>query len=176
MKFILPFMFKKNNFKITKLNCLSPDGRDQCPQMVYIAKGAWFNKVRINQNSFSTGNPGEAFGKRNNNNSSSSIIIFPANNTDDSRSEEIIQKTESFFRTYDNKEIGGKFSIGNYFTGTYCDEQENNYNEKSLCIEVKEVPLKKLFGIAAKLAESINQQTTLINDLNKNKFYIIERK
>jgi len=95
---------EQTDYNIRKLKYLSPDGKEQCQNGVYIAKGQWHRGVRINEGKFITKNKGEHFGNNvfkqqyNSDQYSGGIIIFSIDLNSGNDKSGFIDKIESFFR------------------------------------------------------------------------------
>jgi hypothetical protein len=68
----------------------------------------------------------------------------------------------------------GSFSIGKFFNGRYVGIKGEVYNEKSSSIEILGVPSEVLLLLATEIAKDFKQETVLVKDLNKNKFYLAD--
>ncbi len=82
-----------------------------------------------------------------------------------------------------NKEHGdiedyfiGAFSVGNFFKGRYIGDNGKVYNEKSTSIEIAGVPSEVLLLLGIEVTIEFKQETVLIKDYNKDKFYLADRK
>lgn len=132
------------------------------------------------------------------------IIVFSTDvNAVNSQNKNIWQKVKSFFsnkintfvnRLKKNKKLVnlvkkhnveyeniedyfiGAFTIGNFFKGRYVGNDGNIYDEKSTTIEIAGVPSEVLLLLGIEIANEFKQETVLIKDLNKNKFYLADRK
>jgi hypothetical protein len=65
----------------------------------------------------------------------------------------------------------GAYSIGNTFKGKYIGDNYEEYNERSISIEVNGLSNKALLYLGEMIARAFYQETVLIKDLNKNKIY-----
>jgi hypothetical protein len=70
----------------------------------------------------------------------------------------------------------GSFSIGNFFNGRYVDFKGRVYNEKSSSIEILGVPSEVLLLLATEIANDFKQESVLVKDFNKNRFYLADRR
>lgn len=69
----------------------------------------------------------------------------------------------------------GAFSIGNFFSGRYVDDNNNIYNEKSLSLEVNGISSSGLIYLAEEIARDFIQETVLVKDLNNNKIFLVNQ-
>jgi hypothetical protein len=69
----------------------------------------------------------------------------------------------------------GAFSIGNFFKGTYISDNEKQFNEKSLSIEINGISTEALIYLAEEIAIDFKQETVLVKDLNKNKIFLVDK-
>lgn len=70
----------------------------------------------------------------------------------------------------------GSFSIGKFFHGRYVDFKGRVYNEKSSSLEILGVPSEVLLLLATEIAKDFKQETVLVKDLNKNRFYLADQR
>ena len=185
---VLSIISEQTNYNIKELICLSPDGKEHCPQGVYLAKGKWHQMVRINEANFTTKNQGyvlEEGGLDEQDNldkNKGGFIIFPTDVNavnDISESLDKVKLLNIIFK-YNNENIYdyfvAAFSVGNFFHGRYVDNNDKIYNKKSTSIKINGVPSKGLLLLSIEIANEFKQETALIKDVNENKFYLAERK
>jgi hypothetical protein len=67
----------------------------------------------------------------------------------------------------------GAFSIGNFFSGRYLDDNGDIFDEKSLSLEINGMSSKGLIYFAELIAKEFNQETVLVKDLNINKIFLV---
>ena len=157
------FNASNSGYTVQKLKCLSPDGRERCPQGVYIAKGKWHQAARINEDSFIV--------EENSPEDEGGIILFRA---DMNQAEQRHKAAAHLKAAFDGKQY--IYSIGNFFTGFYPAESGIEFNKKSLSVRISNISSKKLLDIAADLAAELKSHLLLIKDLNKNQFYFLKKK
>ena len=61
------------------------------------------------------------------------------------------------------------YSIGNAFKGKNLSDNREEYNERSMSIEVNELSSKVLLYLGKMIAGVFHQKTTLVKDLNNSK-------
>jgi hypothetical protein len=69
----------------------------------------------------------------------------------------------------------GAFSIGNFFSGSYNGDNSKVFNENSISFEVNGISSKGLIYLAEEIANELNQETLLVNDMNVNKRFLVYR-
>lgn len=94
--------------------------------------------------------------------------FFPGN-----KIHKIINKFNKYFnKKSDEREEITAYSIGNTFKGKYIGDNGEKYTEHSMTIEVNGLSSEGLLYLGEMIARGFHQETVLIKDLNKNKFYL----
>jgi len=200
---------ENSDYSIREIKHLSTDGKEECPAMVYVAKGEWYKNVKINEGLFDTGNKEFTFGEGVADEQyglpkyKGGIIVFSTDVNAVNDPKGFKNKVKAFFknniqtiinRITKNKKLNklitkhnvtrdvikdhfiGAFSIGNFFKGRYIGKNDKVYDGKSSSIEIAGVPSEVLLIFGTEIAKEFKQETVLIKDLNKNKFYLADRK
>lgn len=190
----------ETGFSITELDFISPDGRTEYPSGSFYDKGEWHHRAERNSRAF-TSNIEEGVAKDQYGLSKyrGGVIVFStdvnavnrgsgllgklkswADNkletiknrySKDSKLSKLIQKFNS---THNDDLHIGAFSIGNLFNGRYVSGG-NVYDEKSASIEILGVPSEVLLLLGTEIANDFKQETVLIKDFNRDKFYLADR-
>lgn len=171
---------------IKKLRYLSPDGRDDCPQGVYLAKGAWHQNARINESSFITDAQGSPFGNKSERGkldiaNKGGVIVFPSaydysgNKTATAAITDFFSGINKLSEELFRHDPAGTFSVGKFFYGQYTGENGDIFSSESLSINVGIVSTKVLLLLAGELADYLEASSFIIKDLNKGNFYIGDR-
>lgn len=85
----------------------------------------------------------------------------------------ILHKLVNSFNKYNKSEdYIGAYSIGNAFKGKYVGDNGEEYSERSTTIEINGLSTEGLLRLAEMIARIFHQETVLVKDLNKNKFYL----
>ena len=83
----------------------------------------------------------------------------------------ITHKIINKFNKYNDEYIGA-YSIGNSFEGKYVGDNGEEYNERSVTIEINGLSSEGLLKLAEMIARIFHQETVLVKDLNTNKIYL----
>lgn len=83
----------------------------------------------------------------------------------------ITHKIINKFNKYNDEYIGA-YSIGNSFDGKYVGDNGEEYNERSVTIEINGLSSQGLLRLAEMIARIFHQETVLVKDLNTNKIYL----
>ena len=198
---------ENSDYDITEIKVFSADGRTECPQGVYIAKGKWYQSIRINENAFTEADDFTGFSEGvsdeqyNLHKYRGGVIVFSTDMNAKNNAKNIKDKIKNFFknkistvvnRIMKNKKLTklidrhnkenienyfiGAFSIGKFFNGRYIADNGKIYDEKSTSVEINGVPSEVLLILGTEIANEFKQETVLIKDLNKNKFYLADDK
>ena len=83
----------------------------------------------------------------------------------------IINKFNKYYKKMSDETIGA-YSIGTAFKGKYVGDNGEEYNERSMSIEINGLSSEALLYLGEMIARAFHQDTVLIKDLNKNKIYL----
>lgn len=86
-------------------------------------------------------------------------------------SDKKLNKLINKFNKYNKKYIGA-YSIGNSFKGKYVGDNGEEYNERSMSVEINGLSSKGLLYLGEMIARAFHQESVLIKDLNQNKIYL----
>ena len=64
-------------------------------------------------------------------------------------------------------------SIGNFLANRYVCEKNKVFDVSSLCVMISGIPTTALFYFAEGIAQELQQENILVQDLNENRFFII---
>jgi hypothetical protein len=84
-------------------------------------------------------------------------------------SHKIINKFNKYNET---GEYIGAYSVGNAFKGKYVGDNGEQFDERSITIEVGGLSTKGLLRLGEMIAKVFHQETVLIKDMNNFKFYL----
>ena len=172
----------------------SPDGRKNIPNGHSIQRGGFINECKENLNNFVL-SEAVRYSKYGSRKYRGGVIIFSTelnavgldknaikNKVDTiifhfqqrffsgKKNSDIFNKAIKYFRKMSEGTIGA-YSIGNTFKGKYIGDNYEEYNERSISIEVNGLSNKALLYLGEMIARAFYQETVLIKDLNKNKIY-----
>ena len=85
----------------------------------------------------------------------------------------ISHKIVNKFNKYNETgEYIGAYSVGNAFKGKYVGDNGEQFDERSITIEVGGLSTKGLLRLGEMIAKVFHQETVLIKDMNNFKFYL----
>lgn len=137
----------------------SPDGRKNIPNGHPIQKGGFISACKANLNNFIL----------------SESVHDSQYGLSEYRGGVIVFSTEVNAVKLDKKmsdETIGAYSIDNAFKGKYVGDNGEEYNERSMSIEINGLSSKALLYLGEMIARAFHKETVLIKDLNKNKIYL----
>jgi len=169
-----------------------PTGKSM-PNGSHYQRGGYLNECRSNKDSFilDEGVHGEQYGLSK---YRGGIIVFSTDvNAVQLSNNKVVNKVKQIITTFNNRFNRGKmihnvvnkfnvgkdekigaYSIGNFFKGRYVGDNGEQYNERSLSVEINGISSRHLLEFAELLAKQFMQETVLVKDLNNNKIYLAD--
>ncbi|MGN1394198.1 MAG: hypothetical protein ACI4V7_09275 [Succinivibrionaceae bacterium] len=84
----------------------------------------------------------------------------------------VVNSMKNTYANIEDAEIGG-ITIGNNFKGVYFDGNKV-YNDKSTSLEINDISSEMLLLLAIEICKAFRQDSVLIKDFNKNKFFLCD--